>query len=296
MLRLVPIATAALALFASGFSQSLLRIADPQPANPWQQLDPAKAGSASTEIKWTKFTDPNEHAFTVDVPEGWETVGGAVRRNAIDVTAFLRIVSPDLSMMLLVGDPGPAFFHTIGFAAQRGDRQYEEGKEYARWWGEQMLPALCSDLQFLREELRPDLEKEKFAVKGFANHAGEVVFSCTHRGKPNAALVVASTYWLPVGCCDRSTIWGVNLLYAWIGPEDRLPVGRRVIEHMMLTARNDSEWEKAQAKRIGDVWDKRFRPDGTQTPEWEETRTKAEVQLKEINQKFNPQPATVPQP
>jgi hypothetical protein len=288
---LILIACATLGVSLSGPAQSLKTANHSAPANSSNQpgsgnVDAVHAGG----IEWVRFSDPNEHAFTVDVPAGWETVGGTVRRNAIDASAFLRILSPDQSMMLLSSDPGPAFFHTAGFASRPDDRGYVEGKDYARSWGELMLTPLCSDVKSVSEANRPDLEKGKFAAAGFSNHAGEIVFSCTHKGEPAAALVVASTFNLPVSCCDIPTIWGVSVLCAWIGPPDHLKRGRQMIEHMMASSKNDAEWEKEQGKRVKEAWDSRFRPERTQTPEWEATRKKAEAQLEEVNRKFNPPP------
>ena len=263
-----------------------------------QQPDPVNDGAAKLEkMKWARFSDPNEHAFSLDVPEGWEAVGGALRRNAIDVTAFLRILSPDGSMMLFSSDPGPAFFHTAGLASRPDDRAYVSGKDYARGWGVQAFPALCFDVKAISDADQPDLEKGKFALTGAENHAGEVVFSCTHTGESTRALVTVLTYEFPVRCCDAPTFWGVGLLLGWIGPEDQLGNGRLMIQHLMKSAQNDPEWEKAQAKRMSAALRiPYYRLHETQTPEWEETRKKGEVQLKEINQEFNPQPAAATQP
>jgi hypothetical protein len=293
--RLIVVAIAVLTASTSGFDQSLPKIN--APGKPWKQLSSPRGGPTKIDdVEWVKFTDPNEHAFTVDVPAGWETVGGAVRRNAIDVSAFLRVLSPDVSMMLVSGDPGPAFFPTAGFASHPDDRGYVEGRDYAKQWGERMLAPLCSEVKSIRDADRHDLEKGKFAAPGFSNHAGEVVFSCMHKGEPEMALVVASTFNLPVRCCDIPTIWGVSVLCAWIGPPDHVRMGRQMIEHMMASSQNDAEWERAQEKRVRDAWGTRFRPDQTQTPEWAATRKKAEAQLGAVNQKFNPQAADTDQP
>src|SRR5579863_6969441 len=63
---------------------------------------------------WTRFDDPNEHAFAIDVPAGWKVEGGLVRRGPVDLSMFLRALSPDGSILLILGDPAPAYFGTPG--------------------------------------------------------------------------------------------------------------------------------------------------------------------------------------
>jgi len=37
----------------------------------------------SQEVQWQRVTDPNERAFTVEVPVGWHAEVGVVRRNGL---------------------------------------------------------------------------------------------------------------------------------------------------------------------------------------------------------------------
>jgi hypothetical protein len=51
-----------------------------QPAQPQQG-----ATIAPLAVRWVKFTDPVEHAFTIDVPAGWRVSGGIKRMSAVAV-------------------------------------------------------------------------------------------------------------------------------------------------------------------------------------------------------------------
>src|SRR5579863_9694063 len=53
------------------------------------------APSVGGQIAWSVFTDPMEHAFTMDVPSGWSVHGGVHRISAIQVPFSVRAVSPD---------------------------------------------------------------------------------------------------------------------------------------------------------------------------------------------------------
>ena len=295
MSRRMLIAMAVFVLAALGLSQPL-RITDP-PGPPWKQLVPGKDGPASVDdVKWVKFTDPNEHAFTIDVPDGWETAGGAVRRNAWDVSGFLRMIAPDRSMMMLVSDPGPQWFHTSGFAHQESDRGYATGKDYARLYGNSRLPSLC--VKFESDAERLDLEK-KFSTerpKLPPYDVGESVFSCTHQDRPARAYILAATFLVKSQAMDAPSYWGIGYLVGWVGPEDQLEHGKQMVRHLVDSTKVDEQWQKAQNERISKLPWPPWASLGSQTPEWEAMREKAAQQMQKMAAEFNPQPATASQP
>jgi hypothetical protein len=55
--------------------------------------------------QWTKFIDPNEGSFLMDVPAGWRISGGLARRNALQMWPWISAVSPDGNTVLAFGDP-----------------------------------------------------------------------------------------------------------------------------------------------------------------------------------------------
>jgi hypothetical protein len=218
----------------------------------------APAAGAKTDlvpvegVQWTTFHDPNEHAFSLDVPQGWKIDGGLVRRSAIDVSVFLRALSPDGAVMLIMGDPAPAFFHTPGFGAAPGAQPYRPGKDFARSYAESSLPSLCSGLAFVSAADREDIATGPLskAVPGARYDAGEAFFSCTHNGKPTRAYMVAGTYLYKSPLANMPGQWGVNLLDGCIAPADRIDKSRKMLLHMLLSARNDPQWVREQQARI----------------------------------------------
>src|SRR5579884_1652133 len=67
------------------------------------QSPSAPSGEKPDGVTWTRFTDPVENAFFIDVPAGWKAEGGLVRRSPVDYSMFLRALSPDNAIMLIVG-------------------------------------------------------------------------------------------------------------------------------------------------------------------------------------------------
>jgi len=58
----------------------------------------------SQEVQWQRVTDPNERAFTVEVPVGWHVEVGVVRRNGIDPRPVITMRSADRAISLFYGD------------------------------------------------------------------------------------------------------------------------------------------------------------------------------------------------
>lgn len=239
-------------------------------------------------IRWVVFDDPNEHAFSVDVPKGWRVEGGLVRRNAEDVSDFLRALAPDGSMMLIAGDPGPAIFHTTGFGRTAEDRAYLPGKNYARAYSESILPALCSDAKFVSDKERRDIENSS-AIKALAvSHfdAGETVYSCTHKLEPASLYMLAGTWIRKSGALDAADIWGLDLLVGCIGPSAELDRCKGIVQHMLFSAKTSAAWIRGEQERA-----RRAAQDpgsnSTHTSEWEANRRRAATQSIEMNRAYN---------
>ena len=55
----------------------------------------AEAPRALPVPRFTRWVDPIEHAFTVELPEGWHITGGTHRDSAIDARSYVSAGSPD---------------------------------------------------------------------------------------------------------------------------------------------------------------------------------------------------------
>jgi hypothetical protein len=199
-------------------------------------------------VNWSRFSDPDEHAYSIDVPSGWKIQGGMLRRGPVDVSLYLRALSPDDSMILILGDPGRAYFGTPGLGAGAGARPYTPGQSYAREYVEQSLPEYCSALQFIGGNDRPDVASGPLAqATPYARHdAGDVTFSCLHNGKPTRAFMLAGTYLYASPLPRMPGSWGVNLLAGCLAPEPRVAAAKQLVTHMVLSAKLDPEWARRQ--------------------------------------------------
>lgn len=67
---------------------------------------PAKGAStaANKGLRFVSWSDPKEHAYSVEVPQGWTVDGGAFRVEPSDVRMMNRVISPEKDMMVQIGN------------------------------------------------------------------------------------------------------------------------------------------------------------------------------------------------
>jgi hypothetical protein len=56
------------------------------------------------------FTDPAEHAFTIELPAGWAVDGGVRRVSDVYVPYWVRAVAPNGAIEIFFGDPDVPMF------------------------------------------------------------------------------------------------------------------------------------------------------------------------------------------
>lgn len=217
----------------------------------WLPVASATA-APSTPPQWTQFADPNEQAFTMNVPKGWRVQGGLVRRNPVDFSLFLRALSPDGATLLILGDPGPAVFHTPGYDNGWRGTPYRPALDYARAYVQDSLAPLCGGIAYQSGVERPDIANGPLAGGAArARHdAGAVTFTCMHAGRPAQVYLVVATYLLPSMLRTESTVWGVSLLAGCIAPAARIEASKQIVRQMLASARFNPSWTQRQHANI----------------------------------------------
>ena len=62
------------------------------------------------EINYVQWQEPNENAFTVEVPQGWDVTGGVIRE-ASGSRAGLHVTSPDGRIIITAGRRNPSIYY-----------------------------------------------------------------------------------------------------------------------------------------------------------------------------------------
>jgi hypothetical protein len=219
---------------------------------------------APTGVRFTRFTDPQEHSFSMDVPVGWHTQGGLARTGLIGIQPYLRSLSPDKMTYLLFGEPSMpnSFAPYTQFSRQLGYREgqmynaglgqrvkllrYTPGAAFARGFGETALEGLCRDVRPAGAVNLPDLARktqgEDRSVIPSRYYAGEATFTCMHHGQEMQASIRAVT-WIT----NDSMMWAVVRLYRYIAPRQQAQQTASLVDYMLGTVKFDDRWVQFQS-------------------------------------------------
>ena len=240
-------------------------------ANGGQAAGPAQANRWVAIITFTKWVDPRESAFAVNVPQGWQIGGGLARHSAVSSNPVVRAQSPDGKVQVLVGDPNvlPATVpnQLYAYAGIREGQvtqdpsgspvlmsRYQTGEQYARGY---VYSRLCRAARITASGVIQDASRELTAqamVYGRAQGTvaqgwvGEVSFQCGAQvGYVRAATVL-------VGFPTGLQVWAVMELSGFIAAgADDLVLARYVMNNMTASLQMNPQWEARQARLTNDV-------------------------------------------
>jgi hypothetical protein len=236
--------------------------------------------SALDHIQWIKFEDRNElavtrqSAFTMDVPRDWHVDGGLARLSALQVTPYMRMLAPDGTSYLVIGNPDtPSYlvpnksrpragesFRPNGTGQITEVEPYITGTRYAQQLGPKLLGAACSGSTFVAAKDRPDIRDQQIRQYGgqipdanMGDHsaredAGEATWTCQHGGKPAEAHLVVVTHKGSAMCTfvDCIASWGVDGMFGYIVPVGKAGEAEQAILHMINSITYNPAWLQIQ--------------------------------------------------
>jgi hypothetical protein len=213
----------------------------------------AAAGSIGS-VQWTSFSDPNEQAFTAEVPAGWTVKGGLVRHTSTDPSILIRMVSPDRRSYLMIGDPGVTLWTTPAHSMfGRGPsgpatRAYLSGAEFARNYVDQSIPSVCANPVVTGQKARPDLAQGPWTkVNPQAHHdGGEATFTCQMGGAPAQGIVAAATYIYQMPGNFGGNLWTADFLAGVVAPPGRYDAGVDMVRHVVASLHINAGWMQRQ--------------------------------------------------
>jgi hypothetical protein len=206
-------------------------------------------------VNWTGFTDPNEQAFSMEVPSGWGVTGGLLRHTAIDPSIYLRVLSPDRRTYLLIGDPGITLFSTpvLSVFGQRPPEgatacDYLPGMAFARAYVAQAIATMCRDVTLTGQRERPDLARVPWTqFNPQARHdRGEVTFTCRHGGEQARGTVAAATHIYLTPGNMGGMLWSVDFLGGFIAPPDGCDAAEALLWRVVSSTRINPAWMRRQ--------------------------------------------------
>ncbi|HYW71874.1 MAG TPA: hypothetical protein VE961_12620 [Pyrinomonadaceae bacterium] len=223
------------------------------------------------DIQFISWQEPAERSFTVDVPQGWQIVGGVNWVGPTNAQPFVRVRSPDEIVQVFVGDPDilprqvPNAFSWLQtnagegqvFRTPSGDpavvQRFLTGAQYAK---QHAMWRLCRQPQWVREADLPELtqtmtasiqpEARAWGVQATAS-AGEVSFLCgTQQGQVIAVTVIGSS--------PMTQIWSVLRVSAFLSADPmKSMTARYVMEHMAGSFKLDPHWNANYEQRVRQI-------------------------------------------
>ena len=247
-----------LTLTASLGDAAATAIPGPDQTAPRSSTDDQSAGAAAGSlgsVQWTSFSDPNEQAFTAEVPTGWRVEGGLVRHTSTDPSILIRMLSPNRRGYLMIGDPELTLYSTpaLSMFGGRGSsgpatRPYLRGTEFARNYVVQSIPSVCANPVLTGQKARPDLAQGPWTkVNPQAQHdGGEATFTCQMGGAPARGIVAAATYIYQTPGNLGGNLWTADFLVGVVAPADGYDVAVDTVRHVVTSLRINPGWMQRQ--------------------------------------------------
>ncbi|MGA2134976.1 MAG: hypothetical protein ABSH50_22045 [Bryobacteraceae bacterium] len=217
------------------------------------------------QVSWVTMRESGEGSFSVEVPKGWKVTGGTFRFSPYEARMWMEMVSPDGATTIRLGDPlAPKTYAvpnalTARYGLTEGKwvtgkmvMNYLPGKAFADRYRQVKFGQACENMQV--KQLKD--EKPVFqAIPGTRQDSGDVIFTCTEKGRPMAGYVVAETLYVPVpgiGYVPKGDFWCVLGMASLLAPREQGIEAAKIMWHVMLSFSINKEWWSrftAQAQR-----------------------------------------------
>ena len=205
------------------------------------------------KITYVKFEDPFEHAFTAEVPEGWEAKGGAYRLGFSDVRPMMDLKSPDGKSNVRLGDVAippyslPNQYHPregdtldLGAQAQLTIARYRSGQDFARLYAFARFRDLCQKFEPQPSDSAPPVKnyipQDATVVQ---SSDGQITYRCDEGGASRIAYSYADTTLL-------QGIWTVDAMGSFIAPASDVAAARAILLHVSETFTISPKWKEYQ--------------------------------------------------
>ncbi|MDX2149127.1 MAG: hypothetical protein SFV54_00200 [Bryobacteraceae bacterium] len=221
-------------------------------------LPPSKPAPVTAH---SRFTEPREAAYSLELPAGWHAALGVFREGALTPRLETTAASPDNAITLFLGtrDGGPfagatpelaqyglregMFYNPTGIHPMRILR-FLPGADFAAHWLRSRFPAARP----LRGRARPDLGRQLAAAQyRYGNalnaqiHAGELEFETPGR---TGVITAATEVWQVPGGGDYQ--WSVHFLAGSLAPPERAAEAATHLAHAVSSVQVNLQWLRTE--------------------------------------------------
>ncbi len=246
---------------------------------------PVAATGGQQHAGFVRWTEPNEKAFSLQVPAGWKASGALIRAGKADLRSSVYVESPGDDQSILMNDPNIPRLATIG--PQDQERGITEGQtenvggsftvlymnymtapEFNRWYMQSRIAELVDNLQIRREENSPRTAAKMTAearskpnpIKARIQTSCAIThFSGTEKetGKPIVGQIITMTQIYENPNPRYSSLWQAKPFMiacdAGKNAEARLEKLSATLHQMQNTFRWEAAWTKKEDKRMAEM-------------------------------------------
>src|SRR5579871_4967028 len=217
---------------------------------------------AASAVDWTTFNDPGEGAFTLEVPAGWQVVGGIKRVSVNQPHPIVGVLSPDRLTKIVLGDPAAIAYgeltgqmRALGFHegqsyTPHGEpeivRNYRTGTEWSAELAQRELQQdECTNVQVVKQQAIPALHKGLPLPQGVEHRdtAGETYLTCVRHNILYAAYGFSETtgdYYYQ-GNQVIAGVWTDDTSVVLLTPQGLGAQAMAIASHML----NTMQWDPA---------------------------------------------------
>ena len=214
-----------------------------------------------------RYMEPNEQAYTIEVPSTWVVRGGIQRRSITQPHSVVTLQSPGGQTFIMLGNPAAISYSTptqMGFAmgfregslyAPNGDpmliRSYATGQQFAITTGRDLLQqGGCDDVHVVRTRGFPSTSTGIAGVPQTST-GGEAVFHCSRRGVAYDAYMFALTRLTGLPQSAVGAIWDADSSYFLVTPAGELDEAGALLSRVIGSVRMNQQWVAQQIRAAG---------------------------------------------
>jgi hypothetical protein len=231
----------------------------------------ASVAAQSADLpRMVHWQDPTEHAFTLQVPQGWQISGGTHRNSPLDARGFVYAVSSDAKIRVWFNDPSVlprqepnAMYYSIGWYEGRTVQapggalfieRFRTGTQFAQEFTSQKI---CRNMQTLSGfDLPREAQQMNAAIAPSGAQvgariqasAGEIVYKCGEQSGYTTAVTL-----LAYGGPQSPRIWTVEKLAGYLSDKPDLDIARYVLNTMIASFKVDPNWQRQYERQIKDT-------------------------------------------
>lgn len=211
--------------------------------------------TTGSNIQWIRYTDSAEGAFSMDVPVGWQVLGGMYRFGYFDVRWMMEARSLDGKVVIRIDDanvppyvlPGP---HSgpAGHAAIRPGmfqmvvEDYQDAQTYAARYAKQRFASVCTSLAPRTVDWTPTMPPGWQKEPGARVTDASLAYGCASpAGSRQVAVFARST--LHAG---NQGLWQVDPIISIIATPESMSGAESMTQHMIDSWQVSPEWEQHQ--------------------------------------------------